>query len=356
MSKIFIKTIAQYGAGDELDSKITALNEFSKAINGKIKKYEKIYDIEITLDPLPTNNFDCSPTSVPIETMAIIDGPIKGVIPIYTNVDIELPTPKIVPTVTPVALSPYGPVLGVPGVGIDPFGSSSDSFDDKLKLAKSYVKILQKICSQLNGVIDGVIDLYDVDKKHFKFNKSTKAEIMASLVSSGGIEYDDIRFDEDEEDEDDDGSIASTEPDDDGSIASTELSDIAKAVPPTARRIPPAPPTARRIPPASSTTALPESTTAATSTATARRTTAPPTARKIPPASSTTSLPESATAATGAEVPKTTTTISYGTKGDTKIPFSRVPESTPSKPEIDDLKKKLEELAEETRILTGKNQ
>jgi hypothetical protein len=174
MSKIFLKTIIQYGGEYSLEDKITILNEICKVINKKIKKYEEHFGIDIDLKPLSENNFDCSPASVPMQGVAVIDGPIKGEIPYYTNVEIDIPVPQIVQTITPVPLTPFGPVIGVPGIGVNPFGSSSNSYENRLQICIKYLRIIQKICNELNQVITGtgIKTLDSVDKCYFEFKNS----------------------------------------------------------------------------------------------------------------------------------------------------------------------------------------
>ncbi len=177
MLNFFFKTIIQYGGNNTLtnDDKITILNQICKAINVKIKKYNEHYEINIDLKDLPLNNWDCSPTSIPIQSVAVVDGPVKGVIPYYTNVEIDFAVPEIVPTITPVPLSPRGPIIGVPGigVGINPFGSSSNSFKNKLNKCKKYIDILKQISTDLEDVIAGKKNINNICKDYFKFNNNS---------------------------------------------------------------------------------------------------------------------------------------------------------------------------------------
>ena len=91
MSKLFIKTIAQYG-GTYTDSqnKVVILNTASKYINKKMKILEYKHGIKLKLSELQTDNWDSIPKSVGMQTFVNIDGPYKGRIPIYTKTNINI--------------------------------------------------------------------------------------------------------------------------------------------------------------------------------------------------------------------------------------------------------------------------
>lgn len=165
MSKIFLNTILQHGGTLTNSEKVTILNDVSKHINKKIKILEYTYGIKIKLEPLSTDNYDSLPKNISIATVAKIDGPVRGEIPIVTSAQISLPTPTISQVTTGIPLTPYGPILGVPAIGINPFGNTS-SLDEKNKKAIKYIEILRSIKSQLENPL---LDKEKLDKTYFDF-------------------------------------------------------------------------------------------------------------------------------------------------------------------------------------------
>lgn len=168
MSKLFVKTINQYG-GDLSDSDaVVILNTVCKFINKKIRILEYKYSIKVNLKPLPEDNNDCLPRNVAIQGIAQIDGPLKGQIPFYTKVNLEIPTPTITPVTAPVPISPIGPFIGVPSLAINPFGNTN-SLEQRNKNALKYLEIIKNIGEQLEQVNSGTLLKDSVDKKYFEF-------------------------------------------------------------------------------------------------------------------------------------------------------------------------------------------
>lgn len=168
MSKLFINTIVQYGGDLTNNEKVVILNTVSKHINKKMKILEYKYGIKLKLSELPTDNWECLPKSVGIQTFAQIDGPLKGQIPIYTKANLNIPTPSISPVTAGVPITPFGPVVGVPAVAINPFGDAN-TFDERANRANKYLEIIAQIDNQLSNLESGLIDKSKVDKKYFEF-------------------------------------------------------------------------------------------------------------------------------------------------------------------------------------------
>ncbi len=166
MSKLFINTIIQHG-GDLSDAdKVAVLNIAAKKINKKMKIMEYEYGIEIKIPRLPESNRDCLPKKIAVQGIAQFDGPFKGQIPYYTNTEISIPTPTISAVTTGIPLSPFGPVVGVPSLAINPFGNSN-SLEDRIKKAN---ETLEKII-ELGKKLDTGVKIEDSDplKKCFDY-------------------------------------------------------------------------------------------------------------------------------------------------------------------------------------------
>lgn len=168
MSKLFINTILQYGGEPNSSEKVVILNTISKHINKKMKILEYKHKIKLKLSQLPIDNWDSLPKSVGIQTFAKIDGPLKGQIPIYTKTNLNIPTPSISSVTAGVPITPFGPVVGVPALAINPFGVAN-SFDERVNRANKYLEIITQIDEQLDNLEKGLIDKSKVDTKYFEF-------------------------------------------------------------------------------------------------------------------------------------------------------------------------------------------
>lgn len=165
MSKLFVDTIIQHG-GDLSDAdKISVLNIASKAINKKMKILEYKHGIVLKIERLPINNYDCLPRKIGIQGVTVIDGPIKGHMPFYTQTNISIPTPTLSPITTGVPLTPYGPVVGVPSLGINPFGNTN-KLKDRIEMANKVLDIIKEIDEKLSSGIE--IDSKDPLCKYFE--------------------------------------------------------------------------------------------------------------------------------------------------------------------------------------------
>lgn len=168
MSKLFIKSIIQHG-GDLTDSdRVVILNTASKHINKKMKIIEYDYRIKLKLPELPIDNWDCLPKKVGIQTYAQIDGPLKGRIPIYTKTNLNIPTPTISTVTAGIPVTPFGPVVGVPALSINPFGNIN-SLDERIDKARKYLEILNELSTQLDNLKNRTIEKKDVSTKYFEF-------------------------------------------------------------------------------------------------------------------------------------------------------------------------------------------
>ncbi len=166
MSKLFIKTIIQHG-GDLSDAdKVAVLNIAAKKINKKMKIMEYKYGIELKIAKLPESNSDCLPKRIGIQGIAQFDGPFKGQIPYYTNTEITIPTPTISAVTTGIPLSPFGPMIGVPGLAINPFGNSN-SLEDRIKNANETLEKIIKLSEKLETGVK--IEDSDPLKKCFNY-------------------------------------------------------------------------------------------------------------------------------------------------------------------------------------------
>lgn len=148
MSELLIKSIIQEG-GEKLSNskRVEILNLISKHINKKMKILEYKYGIKVKLSKLPENNEDSIPRKIGVQTFAQVNGPLKGQIPFYTTTDIALPTFSTVTTGVPV--TPYGPFVGVPSLAINPFGTTSDLLEERIKKATETLEKYKKIAEKL---------------------------------------------------------------------------------------------------------------------------------------------------------------------------------------------------------------
>jgi hypothetical protein len=144
----------------------------------KILEYK--YGIDLKLERLPEDNWDSIPKKIGIQTIAQIDGPLKGQLPVYTNVDFQIPTPTISTVTTGVPVTPFGPVIGVPTIAINPFGNPN-SLEDRNKKALKYLEIIKSIESQLEKLKNGLIEKKDVDTTYFTFVDLEEPDTLASL-------------------------------------------------------------------------------------------------------------------------------------------------------------------------------
>jgi len=198
MSKLFINTITQHGGKLSKNDEITILNSISKHINKKFKILEYTCGIKIKLEPLQQDNSIGLPTNIIVSTTAQINGPIKGTIPINTAIPFSIPTPTIIPVTTGVSINPFGSVLGVPALAINPYDNYSlgnyssgnyssgnyslgnyssgnyssgnySSIEDKIKKAKKYFDIYLSISSQFEDFNIGKIKKDEIDTTYFDF-------------------------------------------------------------------------------------------------------------------------------------------------------------------------------------------
>jgi hypothetical protein len=180
MSKLFINTFVQQGGNLSDSDAVVILNTISKHINKKMKILEYKYGIDLKLERLPEDNWDSIPKKIGIQTIAQIDGPLKGQLPVYTNVDFQIPTPTISTVTTGVPVTPFGPVIGVPTIAINPFGNPN-SLEDRNKKALKYLEIIKSIESQLEKLKNGLIEKKDVDTTYFTFVDLEEPDTLASL-------------------------------------------------------------------------------------------------------------------------------------------------------------------------------
>lgn len=170
MNKIFLDTIIQHGGKHTDSEKVVILNKISKYINKKMKILEYSHGIKLKLSILPMDNSDCIPKKIGFQTFVNIDGPgqIKGQIPIYTETNINYPTPQIYPITTILPINPYVPYVGVPGFALNPFGETN-TLNERINKASSNLKIIGEINDQLEQLKKGLIEKSKIDKKYFDF-------------------------------------------------------------------------------------------------------------------------------------------------------------------------------------------
>ena len=150
MSKSFINSIFQEGGELTKEEKVKTLDEISKGINKKMKIIEYDYAIKLKLNKLPESNDDCIPKKIGIQSFAQINGPIKGQIPFYTTTEIAMPSISTMTTGVP--LSPFGPFVGIQGLAINPFGTTADKLDERLKKAKETLTKIIEIRAELEAL------------------------------------------------------------------------------------------------------------------------------------------------------------------------------------------------------------
>lgn len=163
MLKSFINTIFQEGGELTKEEKVKALNEISKAINKKMKIIEYDYAIKLKLNKLSEDNDDCIPKKIGIQSFAQINGPIKGQIPIYTTAEIAMPSYSTVTTGIP--LGPFGPYVGIQGLAINPFGTTADKLDERLKKAKETLTKIIEVRTKLEELKAEGKGCADIDSK-----------------------------------------------------------------------------------------------------------------------------------------------------------------------------------------------
>lgn len=171
MSKLVIKKFIQLGGKLSENDIVKALNAISKQINIKMKKLEYNYKIKFKLPFLSENNSDCIPHTIPIQTMVKIDGPLKGQLPMYTNTTLAFPTPSISQMTTNIPLSPFGPIVGIPTIGINPFGKTNTLLDRNAKAVKylEIIKYLEKKLDELNKSDNKEIFKKSIDKTYYNY-------------------------------------------------------------------------------------------------------------------------------------------------------------------------------------------
>jgi hypothetical protein len=168
MSKSFINSILQYG-GDLSDAdKVVGLNIVAKQINKKMKIIEYKYGIQFKLEKLKETNSDCLPRKIGIQGIAQISGPLMGKIPYYTNAAIAIPSPTISTVNTAYPLTPFGPIVSVPSLAINPFGNT-DRLEDRIEKTSERLKILKEIDEKLSKMEMCEIDKSDPLKKYFDY-------------------------------------------------------------------------------------------------------------------------------------------------------------------------------------------
>jgi len=134
----------------------------------KMKNLEYNYKIKLKFPELPIDNWDCLPKNVGIQTFAQIDGPIKGKIPMYTKTSLNIPTPTISTVTAGVPITPFGPVIGVPAISINPFGNSNN-INDRINIASKYLDLISNITNQLEELKNGSINKSDINTQYFEF-------------------------------------------------------------------------------------------------------------------------------------------------------------------------------------------
>jgi len=130
----------------------------------KIIEYK--YGIQLNLEKLSENNNDCLPKKIGVLGMAQFDGPFRGQIPYYTNTEITIPSPVISTVTTGIPLTPFGPIIGVPNLAINPFGNF-DKLEDKIKKANITLKIIIDLNTKLEK--NDKIENSDPLKKYFDY-------------------------------------------------------------------------------------------------------------------------------------------------------------------------------------------
>lgn len=168
MSVLFLEKIIENEEKLSKSEKVMILNIISKHINKKMKILEYKYGIELKLKRLPEDNSDCIPRTMGLQTFAQIEGPIRGSIPIYTNTQINIPSPTFSNITTPVPITPYGPIIGVNSIGINPFGNVV-TLDKRIEIAAETLIKIKNIDIELGKLVNKEIKENSVDKTYFKF-------------------------------------------------------------------------------------------------------------------------------------------------------------------------------------------
>lgn len=170
MSKLFVDTIIQHGGDLSNADKVSVLNVASKAINKKMKILEYKYGIQLKLEKLPESNNDCLPKKLGIMGVAQIDSPLRGQIPYYTTTQISIPTPTLSTVTSGIPITPYGPIIGVPTLAVNPYGNLN-RLDDRIKNATEILETLIKLNEKLEKSKESGIKIEDSDplKKYFTY-------------------------------------------------------------------------------------------------------------------------------------------------------------------------------------------
>jgi hypothetical protein len=182
MSKLFIKTIIQYG-GDLSDAdKVAVLNILAKKINMKMKIMEYTYKIQLKLEKLPESNGDCLPKKIGIQGIAQFDGPLRGQIPYYTNTEFSIPTPTISAITTGIPLTPFGPIIGVPGLAINPFGNTN-TLEERIKKANETLEKIIQLTEKLKTSDETGNKIEDSDplKKYFTYVNLEDPDVIEEI-------------------------------------------------------------------------------------------------------------------------------------------------------------------------------
>jgi hypothetical protein len=203
MSKLFIDTFNQHGGKMSDSDAITALNTVSKQINKKMKIIEYKYGIKFKCLPLSESNNDCLPRRIGFQTMAKIDGIVKGQYPIYTEAVLpNILGPSLTPVTTGIPLTPFGPVMGVPalavsqpnlgygmGMGMGLGFPQSNSICDRVDKALERVKILTSIEQDLTCLKDMKEEQKkNIAKKYFEFvDLSEPINSLGNIISINDI-------------------------------------------------------------------------------------------------------------------------------------------------------------------------
>jgi hypothetical protein len=85
---------------------IKLLNEISDAVNRKMKKIETEQKIKFKLQPLPTNLSNSNGIPVPVRTNIVLDGNLRGEVPVDTFINVS---PML--TMGPYIVDPSGPQI-----------------------------------------------------------------------------------------------------------------------------------------------------------------------------------------------------------------------------------------------------
>ena len=178
MSKLFINTIIQHGGDLSTSDQVAVLNVIAKHINKKMKIIEYKYKIQLKFEKLPENNNDCLPKKIGIQGIAQFNGPISGQIPYYTNTEITIPSPTISQVTTGIPLTPFGPIIGVPSLAINPFGNFN-KLEERIKKANENLKIIIELNTKLEK--GDKIDNSDPLKKYFDYVDLDESDVLDEI-------------------------------------------------------------------------------------------------------------------------------------------------------------------------------